>query len=276
VRGMRRGAGAERVRCLAAASRQQAPARARRRPRGRALGLPGWLIVAVLCSAFLTSILGASASASIYRSGAQGSIAPAETPKAPKVIKQPVNKTVEEGQSVTFESTASGTPTPTEQWERSTNGGSTWSPIAGATSSQLTIASANRSESANQFRAVFKNSAGEAISKAAILTVQKAPSVTQQPASTTVEEPQSATFTSTASGTPTPTLQWEVSTNGGNSWSPIEGATTSPLTIASTKTSESGSQIRAVFKNTLGTATSKVATLTSNCARFGNDSRRCC
>src|SRR4029077_11685934 len=141
LRGMRRGAGARRGPCPAAAGCREARGEAKGGPRGAALGLLRCLLAAALSGALLASILGASASASIYGTGARGPIALAETPKAPKVTKQPTNKTVEEGQSVTFESTASGTPTPTEQWERSTNGGSTWSPIEGATSSQLTIAS---------------------------------------------------------------------------------------------------------------------------------------
>ena len=43
-------------------------------------------------------------------------------------------QTVEEGESASFESAASGIPTPTVQWEVSTNGGATWSAVAGATS----------------------------------------------------------------------------------------------------------------------------------------------
>jgi alpha-tubulin suppressor-like RCC1 family protein len=246
------------VRCLAAGRRLVSVLE--RRPRRRTLGAVRLLLVAALSSMLVSSIIGDSASASIYRSA---SIAPAETPKAPKVTKQPLNKTVEEGQSVTFESTASGTPTPTEQWERSTNGGSTWTPIAGASATQLTIASANRSESGNQFRAVFKNGVSpDAISKAATLTVQKAPSVTQQPASTTVEEGQSASFEAAADAFPAATMQWQKSINGGTTWSNIAGATSGKFTIASTKTSENGYEFRATFKNVAGTATSEAATLT--------------
>src|SRR5271166_2180899 len=62
-----------------------------------------------------------------------GLIALNETPKAPRVTKQPVSVTVEEGQSAVFESTATGVPAPTLQWELSTNGGTTWSAVAGGT-----------------------------------------------------------------------------------------------------------------------------------------------
>ncbi len=71
----------------------------------------------------------------------------------------------------------------------------------------------------------------------------KAPKVTKQPASATVEEGQSATFVSTATGTPAPTAQWEVSTNAGASWSPLEGASSPTLTITGPTVSESGEQV---------------------------------
>jgi alpha-tubulin suppressor-like RCC1 family protein len=199
--------------------------------------------------------------------GAATSIAAAPTgaaskAKAPKVTKQPASMTVEEGQSAVFEAAASGVPPPTAQWEISTNGGSTWSPVAGATSVQLTIANTKTSESGNEYRAVFNNAAGEATSRAVTLTVHKAPVVTKQPVGTTVEEGQSAVFEATASGFPTPTVQWEISTNGGSAWSPVAGATGNQLTIANTKTSESGNEYRSVFKNVAGEATSEAATLT--------------
>jgi alpha-tubulin suppressor-like RCC1 family protein len=203
------------------------------------------------------ALLSGSAGAMPYRSSAT-----ITTNKAPAVTKQPASQTVEEGQGASFSSTASGTPTPTIQWEVSTNAGVTWSAIEGATASPLTIASAKTSESGYQFRAVFKNVAGEATSKAATLTVRKAPAVTKQPASVTVEEGQNAVFEASASGFPTPTVQWQTSANGGATWSNVSGATSEQLTITSAKTSSSGHQYRAVFKNVAGSATSEAATLT--------------
>jgi len=186
----------------------------------------------------------------------------AETNKAPKVSKQPVNVIVEEGQSASFITTASGVPTPTVQWELSSNGGVSWSPIEGATAPTLTIASAKTAESADQFRAVYKNVAGEATSKAATLTVQKAPAMTMQPVSITVEEGQSAVFEATASGSPTPTVKWETSANGGKTWTAVAGGTSNQLTIVGAKTSISGHEYRATFTNAVGKVTSEAATLT--------------
>ncbi|MGA2452678.1 MAG: IPT/TIG domain-containing protein [Solirubrobacteraceae bacterium] len=180
---------------------------------------------------------------------------------APVVTKQPLNTTVEEGQIAVFEATASGFPTPTVQWDISTDGGSTWTKLFRATSDQLTIAG-NASANGNDYRAVFSNAAGETISDTATLTVQKLPAITKQPASVTVEEGQPAAFEATASGLPTPTVQWEVSTDGGAAWSPVAGASADRLAIASAATSENGDEYRAVFTNTAGSTTSAIATLT--------------
>ncbi len=180
----------------------------------------------------------------------------------PAVTKQPLSASVEEGQGAVFEATASGFPAPTVQWETSTNGGSTWSPVAGATTDQLAIPSAIVSESGDEFRAVFTNAAGTATSNAATLTVSRRPAVTKQPSAITVEVGHSATFEAAGSGFPPPTVQWEVSTDGGSTWSAVAGATADQLTIASAQSSESGDQFRAVFTNVAGKATSEAATLT--------------
>ena len=186
----------------------------------------------------------------------------AETNKAPKVTKQPASSTVEEGQSASFNATASGVPAPSVQWERSTNGGASWSAIEGATASTYTIAATTAAENASQYRAVFKNVAGEATSKAATLTVQKAPAIVKQPTNVTVEEGQNAVFEATASGSPAPTVKWETSANAGKTWTAVAGATSTTLTLTAVKTSSSGRQYRATFKNSTGEATSEAATLT--------------
>ena len=72
-----------------------------------------------------------------------------------------------------------------------------------------------------------------------------------------------ATFTAAASGSPTPTVQWEVSTNGGATFAPIAGATAATYTFT-TALSNSGNQYEAVFTNSAGSATTTSATLTVN------------
>ncbi|MBH0178280.1 MAG: hypothetical protein HP491_10560 [Nitrospira sp.] len=93
-------------------------------------------------------------------------------------------------------------------------------------------------------------------------------SITQQPVSHTVNVGQPATFQATASGFPTPTLQWQRSTDGGTNWTDIGGATSSTFTTLATTLPDNGQRFRMVATNTaqgvLSTATSQVAVLTVN------------
>jgi alpha-tubulin suppressor-like RCC1 family protein len=227
----------------------------------RRLGL-SLLAVVLLAAGALSATASARVNGEPLHPAGAASLPAAETNKLPKVTVQPVSSTVEEGQSTGFSSAASGVPAPTVQWELSTDGGVTWSQIAGATAVPLMIAATVTSENGYQFRAAFTNIVGTAMSKVATLTVHKLPAVTAQPASITVEEGQSAVFEATASGFPAPTVQWQTSANAGVTWANVTGATSTRLTVAAVKTSSSGQEYRAVFKNTVGTATSEAATLT--------------
>ena len=84
---------------------------------------------------------------------------------------QPLSTTLLTGQSIVFEAAATGTPAPTVQWEISTNGGTAWSAVEGATTDQLAVDSVTVVASGTQYRAVFTNAGGRAISQAATLTV---------------------------------------------------------------------------------------------------------
>ncbi len=87
------------------------------------------------------------------------------------------------------------------------------------------------------------------------------PTVTTQPADQTVDKGDNATFTAAADGSPAPTVQWQVSTDGGGTWGNLAGATSTTLNVATTQ-DDNGNKYRAVFTNSLGTATSDAATLT--------------
>ena len=147
--------------------------------------------------------------------------------QAPVVTTQPASQAVPAGQTATFTAAASGNPTPTVQWQVSTDSGSTFSDITGATSTTLTLSNTTTAQNGDEYQAVFTNSVGTATTNAATLTVntaQFAPSVTTQPASQPVTAGQTATFTAAASGNPTPTVQWQVSTDSGSTFSDITGA----------------------------------------------------
>ncbi len=82
---------------------------------------------------------------------------------------QPTSEAVLPGQFVTFTATASGTA-PTVQWQVSTNGGTTFTNIAGATSTSLTFM-ARMFESGYMYRAVFTNPLGQVMTNNARLLV---------------------------------------------------------------------------------------------------------
>ena len=178
---------------------------------------------------------------------------------APAITQSPSNQTVVTGNTATFTAAATGTPTPTVQWQVSTNGGASWSDISNATSTTYSFTAAS-GDNGNQYRAVFTNTAGSATSSAATLTVNYAPSVTQNPSSSTVSSGATASFTAAAIGNPTPTVQWQVSTNGGSSWSDISNATSTSYSFTAAS-GDNGNQYRAVFTNTVGSATSSAAVL---------------
>jgi alpha-tubulin suppressor-like RCC1 family protein len=184
------------------------------------------------------------------------------TVKAPTVTKQPVSETLDEGESASFTAGASGSPSPTLQWESSGDGGASWSAIAGATSAKLTLGAVAVAQSGSEYRASFTNTAGSASSQAAVLTVQAPPVVSEQPAGAIVEEGQSAIFEAAASGSPVPTVRWQLSTDAGSVWSDVAGAEGDQLSVPDAQPQDSGNEYRAVFANVAGTATSSAATLT--------------
>ena len=211
----------------------------------------------------------------------------ADATAAPLVNTQPTDQTVPAGSSASFTSEAQGNPTPTVQWQVSSTGGGSWenllngtqsdgSSVSGAATNTLSISDAQNDETGDEYRAVFSNSQGLAYSNPATLTISATtskPSVTVQPSNQSVAVGNSASFSSAASGNPTPTVQWQVSSTGGNSWSAlvngaqsdgssVSGATTGAVTISNAQLDENDYQYRAIFTNSQGSVQSNPATLT--------------
>ncbi len=90
------------------------------------------------------------------------------------ITEQPADVTVIEGESATFSVAATGGGTLSYQWQQSTDNGSNWTEIPGATSATYTIEKATLDMNDNQYRCVVKNEAdSEATSEAVTLTVNK-------------------------------------------------------------------------------------------------------
>ena len=178
----------------------------------------------------------------------------------PVVTSQPSQVVVAAGQTAVFNAGASGSPTPTVQWQVSTDGGTTFNDLAGATSDALVFTTV-ASQDGNQYQAVFTNSVGSATTDPATLTVETLPTVTTQPSDQTVVIGHTTTFTAAGSGNPTPTLQWQVSTNGGTTFGAISGATSASYTVTGSNL-DNGYVYRALFVNPVGSTPSDPATLT--------------
>lgn len=179
---------------------------------------------------------------------------------APVVTEHPTSQTVTPGNNVTFSAAATGSPTPTVQWQVSTDGGGTWSDIPGATSTSYSF-TVQASDDGNQYRAVFSNVCDNSVeTNAATLNTCIPPAVTGSPAS--VAEAcvgSTVNFFASATGDPTPTVQWQVSTGGGP-FTDISGATSTTLSVTVTP-ALNGNQYRAVFTNECGSDTTAPATL---------------
>lgn len=92
------------------------------------------------------------------------------TNTAPIITRDPGNTEGYQGYGAFFWSTATGTPTPTVQWESRAPGGG-WMPIDGGTADYLELHNLTLEQSGTEYRAVHTNEVGSATSEAATLTV---------------------------------------------------------------------------------------------------------
>ena len=152
---------------------------------------------------------------------------------SPTVTTQPVSQTKCVGENVTFTSAASGTPSPTVQWQVSTNG-TTWTNISGATSATLTFATTT-ADNNKQYRAVWTNSGGTVNSNPAILTVNPIPGLSSNLTATAASGIAFVyTATSSTSGT---TFAWSRAAVAGISNAAANGTGNINETLVNTTTS---------------------------------------
>jgi hypothetical protein len=165
----------------------------------------------------------------------------------PVITVNPVNVTVNQGQTASFAVAATGAPA-TLQWFAGA------SAISGATNAILTLADVQPA-AAGRYSVVITNPAGSVTSSPATLTVDTTPEISSQPESETVTVSQTASFTVVATGIPAPTFAWLK--NG----VAIKGATNPTLTLTDVQTNAAANYTVAV-KNSVATVISSAATLT--------------
>lgn len=187
---------------------------------------------------------------------------------AAQITQHPTGVTVSPGQTASFSVTATGQAPLTYQWQRSTDGGSTWTNLTGQTGASLTIEGATAEMDGHRFQVRVNNVVGvPATSEAAVLTVRQPPTITAQPESRAVTAGETAEFTVAAEGTGDLGVQWHRSSDGGETWTPLDGQTGWSMTTSPTTTAMSGWLYRAVVTDpalagAVGSVTSEPATLT--------------
>ncbi|MCW3161831.1 hypothetical protein [Chryseobacterium oryctis] len=191
----------------------------------------------------------------------------------PTITTQPTTKTTCEGTNTSFTSTITGATS--YQWQVSTDGInysniSNTGVYSGATTITLNITSPTVAMNGYRYRIIATNNSCPTTSSAAILTVNSKPTASN-PSNTTVCEGANTTIASTVTGADT--YQWQLSTDGGNTFANISNggvysnATTATLTITGVLYTMSNYRYRLVANNTAntcGTTTTSAATLTVN------------
>ncbi|MGW6719831.1 hypothetical protein [Streptomyces sp. NPDC054995] len=102
------------------------------------------------------------------------------------------------------------------------------------------------------------------------LVRQVSPLVTRAPADLTAKDGEEVSLTAEAEGTPEPTVRWQVSADGSQTWKDVEGAAGPALTFTA-RTAQDGYRYRAEFRNDVGTTRTAAVTLTVTAATGGGD-----
>ncbi len=152
----------------------------------------------------------------------------------PAISAQPSSQSVCPGTNVIFSITS--TAATSYQWQVSTDGGTTWTNIAGATAATYTITGVTASMNGTQYRSIASTSCGSTVSNAATLSVDAGVTITAQPQTVNACAGQIAQLCVTATGSNL-TYQWQstpVNCNG--PWAVIAGATGPCLTTSAAVT----------------------------------------
>jgi sugar lactone lactonase YvrE len=169
---------------------------------------------------------------------------------APTITSQPVNLTVAPGGAASFSVNANGNPTPTYQWYFGGNA------ISGATSYTLTLSNVQAANAGNYYVSVA-NSAGSVISTSATLTVQSQSQVNLLTSQLAAVGHDVAIYAPGAGVT----MQWQVSTDGGQTWqnltdnSTYSGVTGNTLEVLKVSAAMNGQRYRCLVAGSASSAT---------------------
>ncbi len=171
----------------------------------------------------------------------------------PNITGSPADQTVTEGQTATFNVTATGTAPLTYYWRKGTN-------VFLVNGSPALSLPAVQFADAGAYSVIVSNAAGTMTSSDATLTVNAAPiapAITQQPTNRIVNQGQSATFTATATGTAPLTYFWH------HGAALVATDSTAAFTVVNARETDAG-VYSVIVSNAAGQLTSSNATLTVN------------
>ena len=164
---------------------------------------------------------------------------------------QPANTPICNGGNGTITVGTTGTG-PTYQWQVSTNGGTSYTnltntaPYSGVTTSALTFTGATSALNGYLYRVMVGGTCSATLtSSAAVLSINTPAAITTNPTNQTVCVGSNATMSVVATGGVL-NYQWQLSTNGGGSYSDISGATSSTLLLPAVTSSMSLNRYRVV------------------------------
>lgn len=222
------------------------------------LSLPG---VALSDDGAFFRVVVTNALGSVTSASARLTAAPA--PVAPVFSTGPADvSTVAPGTAV-FRVVATGVPAPTIGWETSRDGLS-WTSLANEASPSLTLTGLTVSSDGLRVRAVAVNASGRVTSPAAVLSVSPTPVaafVTTAPVDVSAGVGATPSFRVVAGGFPTPTYQWQISSDG-VSYVNATGATAAEFQLPPVTLGDNGKRVRCLVQNTGGQVISASATLT--------------
>ncbi len=183
----------------------------------------------------------------------------------PVISTQPQNATAAPGSSASFSVVAVGSNPLAYQWMFNSTA------IAGATNATYTNSSVQSSD-AGIYTVVVSNNFGSVTSQAVNLVVSSsassAPVITVQPSSDTVASGHSVSFAAAVSGNTAASYQWQISTDGGTTWTALAdsstyaGTNSATLTVSNVTSAMSGYHYRLLASNAAGSTSTSIQTLT--------------
>lgn len=179
----------------------------------------------------------------------------------PKVVQQPLPQLVCVGYPAFFVAYSEPLNVP-KRWQVSKDGGKTWNDIPGETNNFYNIPSVVKSQDGWFFRLRFGAKCDTA-SVAVALTIFPYPRVATHPQNQIVCVGNNSFFSVAAQKGASFHVQWQISSDGGQTWESIYQANQNPLIVADGSFKNNGKYYRAIIFNDCGDKdTSQVASLT--------------